>query len=207
MLDEVAAVALGIAFPCVFFILAAAGALEEETAFTVAKWSGLGLIGFYGFCAGRLTGASVAASLLQALVVGTIGGVLIGDQGAGPLMDAPARPYGEDTHWQPAPLRLGLLRTLVAWVVGAVAVWIAAAVVPGVGLEQSGAAFLVAALVAVLNALLPPVLAALRLPFMLVTGFLLVLVADAGSADGRASDCCPTTSASTRSATRCWRRW
>ena len=42
-----------------------------------------------------------------------------------------------------------------------------------------GAAFLVAALIGVLNAVLPPVLAAIRLPFMLVTGFLLVLVADA----------------------------
>jgi uncharacterized membrane protein YvlD (DUF360 family) len=31
----------------------------------------------------------------------------------------------------------------------------------------------VAALIAVLNALLPPVLAALRLPFMLIAGFLL----------------------------------
>ena len=77
MLDDVAAVSVGIAFPCVFFILAAVGALEDEAAFTLAKWSGLGLIGFYGFCAGRLSGASVAASLLQAVVVGTIGGALI----------------------------------------------------------------------------------------------------------------------------------
>ena len=58
-------------------MLAAIGALEEDAAFTIAKWSGLGLIGFYGFCAGRLSGASVAASLVQALVVGTIGGALI----------------------------------------------------------------------------------------------------------------------------------
>jgi hypothetical protein len=40
MLDDVGAVALGIAFPCLFFILAAAGAIEDETAFTIAKWSG-----------------------------------------------------------------------------------------------------------------------------------------------------------------------
>ena len=77
MLEDVAAVAAGIAFPSVFFMLAAIGALEEDAAFTIAKWSGLGLIGFYGFCAGRLSGASVAASLVQALVVGTIGGALI----------------------------------------------------------------------------------------------------------------------------------
>jgi uncharacterized membrane protein YvlD (DUF360 family) len=38
----------------------------------------------------------------------------------------------------------------------------------------------VAALIAVLNAVLPPVLAALRLPFTLAAGFLLILVADAG---------------------------
>ena len=77
LLDDVAAVTLGIAFPSVFFILAAAGAIEDETAFTIAKWSGLGLIGFYGFWAGRGSGAGVAASLLQAVVVGVIGGALI----------------------------------------------------------------------------------------------------------------------------------
>ena len=40
---------------------------------------------------------------------------------------------------------------------------------------QPAARSLVAAVVAVLNAMLPPVLAALRLPFMLALGFLLVL--------------------------------
>ena len=41
--------------------------------------------------------------------------------------------YGEGTTWQPATPRLGLLRTLVSWAVGAAAVWIAAAIVPGSG--------------------------------------------------------------------------
>ena len=77
ILDDVAAVAVGIAFPAVFFVLAAAGVLEPDTAFTVAKWSGLGLISFYGFVAGRLAGAGLWVSLLQALAVGAIGGVLI----------------------------------------------------------------------------------------------------------------------------------
>jgi uncharacterized membrane protein YvlD (DUF360 family) len=40
-------------------------------------------------------------------------------------------------------------------------------------------ALLAAAVIAVLNAILPPLVAALRLPFMLVLGFLLVLVLDA----------------------------
>jgi hypothetical protein len=77
ILDDVAAVAFGISFPAVFFLLAAAGVLEVHTAFTIAKWSGLGLISFYGFVAGRLAGAGVAASLVQALAVGVVGGVLI----------------------------------------------------------------------------------------------------------------------------------
>ena len=77
LVHEVVAVTLGIAFPSVFFILAAFGVLEEDAAFTVAKWSGLALIAFYGFCAGRLTGASVPASLVRALLVGAIGGALI----------------------------------------------------------------------------------------------------------------------------------
>jgi uncharacterized membrane protein YvlD (DUF360 family) len=91
-----------------------------------------------------------------------------------------ATPYGEQVRWEPATPRLGILRTLVAWVVAAVSVWVAAAIVPGVALEQTGAAFLVAAVLAVLNAVLPPILAALRLPFTLVAGFVLVLLADAG---------------------------
>ena len=77
ILDDVAAVAFGIAFPAVFFVLAAAGAIDGDTAFTLAKWSGLGLISFYGFVAGRLAGAGLGVSLLQALAVGLIGGVLI----------------------------------------------------------------------------------------------------------------------------------
>jgi VIT1/CCC1 family predicted Fe2+/Mn2+ transporter len=77
ILDDVAAVAFGIAFPAVFFVLAAAGVLEADTAFTIAKWSGLGLISFYGFVAGRLSGAGPGVSLLEALAVGVIGGALI----------------------------------------------------------------------------------------------------------------------------------
>jgi len=82
----------------------------------------------------------------------------------------PAAPYGEEVSWQPATPRLRPLRLVISWIVAAASIWVAAALVPGVALESTGAAFLVAALIAVLNALLPPVLAALRLPFMLVAG-------------------------------------
>jgi archaellum biogenesis protein FlaJ (TadC family) len=74
---DVAAVAFGISFPAVFFLLAATDALETETAFTIAKWTGLGLIGVYGYAGARLSDAGVAASLVQAAAVALIGAALI----------------------------------------------------------------------------------------------------------------------------------
>jgi uncharacterized membrane protein YvlD (DUF360 family) len=87
--------------------------------------------------------------------------------------------YGEPVSWQPEQPRLRPSRLLASWVVGAASVAVAASLLPGVGLEQSGAAFSAAAAIAVLNALLPPLLAALRLPYMVLAGFLLILIADA----------------------------
>jgi hypothetical protein len=75
---DMAAVFIGISFPAVFFGLSTVGAMELETAFEVAKWSGLGLIGFYGFCAARLSGMGMAGAVLQAAAVAAIGGILIG---------------------------------------------------------------------------------------------------------------------------------
>ena len=80
--------------------------------------------------------------------------------------------------WEPAKLRLRPSRLLCRGQRRRGG-GLAAALVPGFGLEQTGAAFVVAAAIALLNAVVPPALAALRLPFTLVTGFLLVLVADA----------------------------
>lgn len=78
MADDVLAVAFGVVFPAVFFVLAAAGAIAEQSAFTIAKWSGVGLIGFYGFCASRLAGENLRASGLRALAASLVGGILIG---------------------------------------------------------------------------------------------------------------------------------
>jgi hypothetical protein len=77
LVEDVLAVAFGVAVPAAFFILAAAGAIELETAFQIAKWTGLGLIAFYGFCAAKLAGGTLGGSLLQGLLVGLIGAVLI----------------------------------------------------------------------------------------------------------------------------------
>jgi hypothetical protein len=43
----------------------------------VAKWTGLGLIGVYGFAGARLSVAGLPAALLQATAVALIGAVLI----------------------------------------------------------------------------------------------------------------------------------
>jgi uncharacterized membrane protein YvlD (DUF360 family) len=92
---------------------------------------------------------------------------------------SPAAPYGQNAGWQPAKPRLRPARLLLAWIVAAAAVYVAAAILPGFDLERPGSAFLIAAAVAVFNAVLPPLVAALRLPFTFVVGFLLVLLVDA----------------------------
>jgi uncharacterized membrane protein YvlD (DUF360 family) len=89
------------------------------------------------------------------------------------------RAYGEAVRWEPTRPRIRPVGLLVGWLVAAAALWLAAAMLPGVALEQTGAAFAASAVVAILNALLPPVIAALRLPLTLLLGFVLVLVADA----------------------------
>ena len=67
----------------------------------------------------------------------------------------------------------------VSWLIGAIALLVGAFIVPGASTKDFGAVVATAAIVAVLNAVLPPIVAALRLPFMLLLGFLLVLVLDA----------------------------
>jgi hypothetical protein len=75
---EALAVGFGISFPAVFFVLAVFDAIETDTAFTLAKWSGAALIGLYGFLAARLAGTGLVIALLQALAVTLVGLMLIG---------------------------------------------------------------------------------------------------------------------------------
>ena len=77
IVEHALAAAFGISFPVVFFLLSAAGVMEQDTAFDLAKWTGVGLIVFYGYCAGRLSGAGQLSAVLQALAVGLIGVALI----------------------------------------------------------------------------------------------------------------------------------
>jgi uncharacterized membrane protein YvlD (DUF360 family) len=84
-------------------------------------------------------------------------------------------------RWQPSRPRLRPTRLIVSWIVAAIAVHVAALLVPGVSLEEFGGAVLVAAVIAVFNAVLPPVVASLRLPFTVAAGFVLILAIDAAA--------------------------
>jgi hypothetical protein len=77
MWTDTVAVVFGITFPATFFVVAATGAIDADTAFDLAKWSGLGLIGFYGFIAARLSGARLATALFKGLTAALIGAFLI----------------------------------------------------------------------------------------------------------------------------------
>ncbi len=87
--------------------------------------------------------------------------------------------YAEALTWHPERPRFKVSRLLLSWLLTAAALWFAALILPGVSVDESGGAFLMALVIATLNAVLPPVLAALRLPFTVALGFILVLVLNA----------------------------
>jgi uncharacterized membrane protein YvlD (DUF360 family) len=84
-----------------------------------------------------------------------------------------------ETTWQPEKLRIRPLQLLVRWVLTAAALGVAAAILPGVDIADASGAFVVAVVVAALNAIVPPLFAAIRLPLTLLFGFLLALVLSA----------------------------
>ena len=88
--------------------------------------------------------------------------------------------YGETPGWTPARPRLRAGELLLAWFLGAVALAVATRLVPGASNSTIGASIVVAAFIGLLNAVLPPLVAALRLPFTALLGFFLVLFVDAG---------------------------
>jgi len=92
---------------------------------------------------------------------------------------ASAQAYGDRPTWEVARPRFHPFRLLVSWVLSALALLGAAWVVPGADVKGFGSALFAAAVIAALNAVLPPIVAALRLPFIALLGFLLVLVVDA----------------------------
>lgn len=86
---------------------------------------------------------------------------------------------GQRLTWAPERPRLRPLRLLLSWSLTALALLVAAWIVPGAEVTSFWSALLATAVIALLNAVLPPLVAALRLPLTLVFGFLLVLILDA----------------------------
>src|SRR5436189_3058492 len=87
--------------------------------------------------------------------------------------------YGRAAAWSPERQKLRPLRLVVAWLAAALALFAAAWIVPGATVNGFWGALAATAAIAVLNALIPPLIAALRLPFMLLVGLVLVLIVDA----------------------------
>src|SRR5437763_12382333 len=87
--------------------------------------------------------------------------------------------YGRAPAWSPERPKLRPLRLVVAWLAAALTLFAAAWIVPGATVNGFWGALAATAAIAVLNAVLPPLIAALRLPFMLLVGLVLVLVVDA----------------------------
>lgn len=70
--------AVGALAPIAFFVLARAGAMELQTAYTTAKWFGVAVLGLYAFAAYRGAGLPVGRSLLAGAALTAVGLVLVG---------------------------------------------------------------------------------------------------------------------------------
>ena len=91
---------------------------------------------------------------------------------------APAAPASE-LAWREERIRFRPLHLLRTWLVSGIALLVAAWLVPGAEVNSFLVALAAAAIIAALNAVLPPLIAAIRLPLTLVFGFLAILVLDA----------------------------
>src|SRR5947208_5876249 len=101
------------------------------------------------------------------------------DNRAGMASVPAQREYGEQPTWGAGRPRFHVFRLLFAWALSALALLVAAAIVPGAAVHDYRSALVAAAAIAVLNAVLPPLVAAIRLPFMVLAGFFVVLALDA----------------------------
>jgi uncharacterized membrane protein YvlD (DUF360 family) len=90
-----------------------------------------------------------------------------------------ASPYGQTPSWHPGRPRIGVAGTVGRWLIATAALMVAAWIAPGASIAGFGGAMAAAAVIAILNAFLPPLVAALRFPLALPLGFLLLLVLDA----------------------------
>jgi uncharacterized membrane protein YvlD (DUF360 family) len=87
--------------------------------------------------------------------------------------------YAQEATWHAEQPQIRPAHLVLQWIVSAIALLVAASIVPGSDVNGFWSALLAAAVISLLNAILPPLVAALRLPFTLITGFLAVLILDA----------------------------
>ena len=85
------------------------------------------------------------------------------------MSSAPEPTYGQSADWQPERPRFRVFPLVLSWLAMGIALMVAAGILPGVTIDNFWGALLVAAIVAALNAVIPPILAALRLPLTLVS--------------------------------------
>jgi uncharacterized membrane protein YvlD (DUF360 family) len=88
--------------------------------------------------------------------------------------------YGEAPGWTPERPRFKFAQLVLGWLLGATSLLVATELVPGASDSTFRSALVAAVIIAVLNAIFPPLLAALRLPFTALLGFFGVLFLDAG---------------------------
>ena len=98
--------------------------------------------------------------------------------------------YGEMPSWSPERPRFRPGRVVLSWLVAAGALLIAAWIVPGVHVQGFLGALAASAVIALLNALLPPIVAALRLPFMVAARLPARALPRRGDAAGRPPRSC-----------------
>src|SRR4029077_6465568 len=95
------------------------------------------------------------------------------------MIDGPAIRPAEEAAWREERLRFRPVHMVRTWLISALGLLVAAWIVPGAQVHGFWAALLVAAVISALNAMPPPIIAAIRLPLTLVFGFLSILVLDA----------------------------
>jgi uncharacterized membrane protein YvlD (DUF360 family) len=82
-------------------------------------------------------------------------------------------------EWRAARLRIDPVHLVLSGAVAVVALLTASAILPGIHVPNVAHAIVAAVLIAVLNAVLPPLVAALRMPFTVAFGFVATLAIDA----------------------------
>ena len=96
-----------------------------------------------------------------------------------PSVEGPGIAHGETTSWVVERPRLRFRSLLLGWALATAGLLVAAVLLPGLRVDGLLGIFGVAALVGILNALVVPAIARIRLPFTVLSGFVLVLVLDA----------------------------